>query len=167
MTENEIEQPESLGKIIAQLVKELVQVELKQQLPIIKHDLLMPKYLYHCPMDYAYESSAPLFEPNSEIDGESIPIPPPMCRPGYSPDDDGKYLEWGQYDHDRIMALIEQHHGMKDNMSILDWGCASGRVLRHFIQEQEQYHWKLHGTDIQAVLVEWMRRYFPIDINVT
>ena len=67
MTENEIEQPESLGKIIAQLVKELLQEEFKQQVPIIKHDLLMPKYLYHCPMDYAYESSAPLFEPK-ELD---------------------------------------------------------------------------------------------------
>ncbi len=166
MPENKIEKSGQLGGLIAEFVKALVQQEFQQQLPVMKHDFLRAKYMYHYPMDDAKESSPPLFGPNIEMEGESIPIPPPMCRPGYSPDDDEKYLEWGKYDHDRIMTLIEQHHGIQDHMSILDWGCSSGRVLRHFIKEQEKYYWQLNGTDIQAFLVEWMRRYFPNDIKV-
>ena len=136
--------------------------------PLVKlrHDLLMPKYFYHCPIDYELESHAPIYEPSIIVEGESLPIPPPACRPGYSPDDDLKYIEWGKSDHSVIMDIIEKHYEIKSDVAILDWGCSSGRVLRHFRQQQESHNWKLHGTDIQAYLVEWMRRNFPQDINV-
>jgi len=87
-------------------------------------------------------------------------------RPGYSPDDDQHYLEWGKHDHDHIMTLIKKHRGVDPGMSILDFGCSSGRVLRHFYEEYKTLDWRLHGIDIQAYLVEWMRRNFPPEIQV-
>jgi SAM-dependent methyltransferase len=132
----------------------------------VEHDLVMPKYMFHQPMDRGTESHAPQFPPPVQIPGEPFPLPPADCRPGYAPDDDGLYLRWGKSDHDEILKVIEKHHGLTQGMSILDFGCSSGRVLRHFYREQQLLGWKLLGTDIQANLVEWMRRYFPNEIEV-
>lgn len=40
-------------------------------------------------------------------------------------------------------------------------------MLRHFYNnEHKTLGWKLHGSDIQAYLVEWMRQHFPREIEV-
>jgi SAM-dependent methyltransferase len=147
-----------LDKVIIDLANERIKN--------ISHDLEMPKYLYHFPLDYYLESHSPIYDESIHIEGEIFPVPPPKCRPGYSPDDDKFYLEWGKNDHDFIMQIIEKHHPNKSNLAILDWGCSSGRVLRHFYKERQLYGWELNGTDIQSYLVEWMRRNFPSDINI-
>lgn len=139
---------------------------LDSKLADMKHDLLMPKYLYHAPIDYDTESYAPIYEPSIQIEGEWLPVPPPNVRPGYSPEDDKRYLQWGKDDHDFILSMIDKHYKIEDNLSILDWGCSSGRVLRHFYKELKTQNWKLYGTDIQAYLVEWMRRNFPPEITI-
>lgn len=126
----------------------------------------LPRYFYHVPMDYGIESHPPRFGDPVIRAGEPFPIPPADCRPGYSPDDDDHYLEWGRSDHDEIVRVIERHRGIKRDMALLDFGCSSGRVLRHFWKEHKELGWKLIGTDIQALLVEWMRRYFPREIEV-
>jgi SAM-dependent methyltransferase len=117
-------------------------------------------------MDYSSESHPPAIASVAIQRGDSLPLPPPECRPGYSPEDDEHYLRWGKSDHDLILSIIERHHGLKDGIDILDWGCSSGRVLRHFYAENRSRGWKLHGTDVQALLVEWMRRNFPAEIDV-
>ena len=132
----------------------------------LHHDQLMPKYLYHAPLDYSTESHPPEFGTSILLPGQSIPIPPSNCRPGYAPDDDQLYLRWGKSDHDFIMKIVEKHYGVKRDISILDFGCSSGRVLRHFDQERRDLNWNLKGTDIQAFLVEWMRQYFPPEFEV-
>jgi SAM-dependent methyltransferase len=136
------------------------------QIDRIEHELRMPKYLFHQPMDASTESHAPEYSAPVIVAGEPFPLPPPVCRPGYAPDDDHLYLTWGKSDHDVIMGLVEKHHGVQPGMTILDFGCSSGRVLRQFYKEQQELGWKLVGTDIQAYLVEWMRRYFPDDIEI-
>jgi SAM-dependent methyltransferase len=136
------------------------------QIERIEHELHMPKYLFHQPMDGGTESHAPEYPAPVIVPGEPFPLPPAVCRPGYAPDDDALYLKWGKSDHDVIMSLIRKHHGVERDMTILDFGCSSGRVLRQFYKEQQELGWKLKGTDIQAYLVEWMRRYFPDDIEV-
>lgn len=57
----------------------------------IRHDLLMPKYLFTSPLDYDVESHPPKYDPPNFLAGEELPIPPPRCRPGYSPDNDMFY----------------------------------------------------------------------------
>jgi SAM-dependent methyltransferase len=136
------------------------------QIDRIEHELHMPKYLFHQPMDAGTESHAPEYPAPVIVPGEPFPLPPAVCRPGYAPDDDALYLKWGKSDHDVIMSLIRKHHGVERDMTILDFGCSSGRVLRQFYKEQQELGWNLKGTDIQAYLVEWMRRYFPDDIEV-
>lgn len=136
------------------------------KLASVEHDLGMPKYYYHCPIDYATESHAPVFDPPVHVEGETLPLPPPKCRPGYAPNDDALYLSWGRSDHDHLLGIISRHYGLRDRVHILDWGCSSGRVLRHFYREAKERGWKLHGVDIQAFLVEWMRCHFPPDINL-
>lgn len=137
-----------------------------RQLESMVDGLKMPRYLYHSPLDYSLETHPPSYGASIAVEGEPLPVPPKECRPGYSPDDDQHYLEWGKYDHDLIMDIIAKHRGFKDNFEILDWGCSSGRVLRHFYQEAKSRGWKIRGVDIQAYLVEWMRRNFPPEIKI-
>ena len=133
----------------------------------IKHDLLMPKYLYTSPLDDEIESHMPKYDPAIFLPGEEPPIPPPECRPGYSPYDEELYLRWGKEDHDFIIEIIRKHRGVERGLWILDWVCSSGRVLRHFYaNEHKTLGWRLYGTDIQAYLVEWRRQSFPREIEV-
>lgn len=132
----------------------------------LEHDIQMPKYLYHSPADYSVESHPPSYGPSINVDGELLPVPPPECRPGYSPDNDQQYLNWGRSDHEVIVNIIDKHIGIKEDLEILDWGCSSGRVLRHFYNEHKILKWRLHGIDIQAYLIEWMRRNFPPEFNI-
>lgn len=132
----------------------------------VRRDLLMPKYFYHFPLDCDLESHAPVYPPSIKIEGEPLPVPPPECRLNYAVNDDRHYLNWGRSDHDVVMSLVRKHRGIDNDMSILDWGCSSGRVLRHFYQEHQSHGWKLYGIDIQANLVEWMRQNFPREFHV-
>jgi SAM-dependent methyltransferase len=145
-------------------VKDKVNKTLK--LGQIQSDLMAPKYFFHNPIDYNKETHVPMFGDNHWIKGQELPIPPPDFRPGYSPDNDQFYIEWGKSDHDVITAIIEKHYPIIENVSILDFGCSSGRVLRHFLTEHKEKKWKLYGTDIQAHLVEWMRRNFPDHMQI-
>ena len=86
------------------------------RLRIYGNDLTMPRYFYHSPMDYGIESHPPRFGDPVIRAGEPFPIPPADCRPGYSPDDDDHYLEWGRSDHDEIIRLIEKHRGINRDM---------------------------------------------------
>ncbi|HAC66152.1 MAG TPA: hypothetical protein DCF68_22120 [Cyanothece sp. UBA12306] len=152
--------------LILESIDNKLALALEKELAQIKHDLTMPKYFYHSPIDYSTETYTPEYEPSIMMEGEEIPVPPPRCRPGYSPDDDQNYIEWGKYDRDNIYSIIEKHYGIHDNMSILDFGCSSGRVLRHFYPQLKENNWNLYGTDIQAFLVEWMRRNFPPEFKI-
>ena len=144
-----------------------VEIErLRRRVETLEGDVMMSKYLYHSPLDYHRETHAPIYDEAIWVEGEPLPLPPPLCRPGYSPDDDQHYLQWGRDDHDLILDVIKNNHGLREKMDILDWGCSSGRVLRHFYAEQQSLGWRLHGTDIQCFLVEWMRRHFPDSFDV-
>ncbi len=132
----------------------------------IKVDLVMPKHFYHHPMDGLMESHPPVYAPSITVAGEPLPVPPPDVRPGYSPDNDIHYLDWGKSDHDFIVDLIKKHGNYGPDLAILDWGCSSGRVLRHFYAEHGKLNWALFGIDIQAFQIEWMRQNFPSTFSV-
>jgi FkbM family methyltransferase len=48
----------------------------------------------------------------------------------------------------------------------MDFGCSSGRVLRHFLTESREQGWKLTGVDVSARRIEWLRRNFPSEFQV-
>jgi SAM-dependent methyltransferase len=126
---------------------------------------IMPRYGFHQPFDYLLDSRLPDFDAPVRVEGEVLPLPPVRDRMGYSADD-REYLNWGRYDHDLILKHIERHGGLREGMSILDFGCSSGRVLRHFHKENLERNWSLYGVDLMARPLEWVRQNFPNEFCV-
>lgn len=126
---------------------------------------VMPRFGFHQPLDYHVQTTPPDFLPPVWISGVELPLPPPPERMGY-PADDALYLEWGKFDHDLVVAQVQQRLGLNTGTRILDFGCSSGRVLRHFWEERTNLNWELTGVDIQARPIEWMRLNFPRDFCV-
>jgi SAM-dependent methyltransferase len=122
---------------------------------------VMPRFGFHQPLDYLPLTLPPSFETPTQDSTTGLLIPTGADRFGYSPEDTNKYLAWGKYDHDQLIRVIEKHSLMRDEMSILDFGCSSGRVLRHFEAECKDRKWKLYGCDIQARAIQWIRQYLP------
>jgi len=120
----------------------------------------MPQYGYHQPLDYRIETFPPKFAPAVIVEGNDLPLPPVATRMGY-PAEDSVYLDMGKYDHDQIVAIISAHRKNLRDLDLLDFGCSSGRVLRHFDHERRELNWRLYGVDIQALPIEWLRRHFP------
>jgi len=91
--------------------------------------------------------------------GTSIPVPASGNRAGYSPQTDATYLTSGKAERDAIGRVAAQHgielHAARD---ILDWGCSTGRVLRHFADLPDQT--RLWGCDIDEGSIEWAQRHF-------
>lgn len=127
---------------------------------------VMPRFGFHQPLDYCEVTLPPKFAPVVTCERSKLPIPGGSDRFGYAPEDSDKYLQWGKYDHDQLMSIINNILGSLHGASILDFGCSSGRVLRHFDDQRANDNWSLYGCDIQAQAIEWMRRNFPCQFNV-
>ena len=126
---------------------------------------VMPRFGFHQPIDYLTDTAAPAFASAVQVPGEQLPLPAFADRMGY-PADDQAYLEHGAYDASLVRAQIERHLGQRENLAILDFGCSTGRVLRHFHSDHQQRNWQLYGVDIQAYCIEWLRRHFPNEFTV-
>ena len=126
---------------------------------------VMPRFGFHQPLDYNVDTYPANFDDAVLIPGQILPLPPAKERMGY-PEDNEQYLSWGESDKILICKQIEKYMGHKENISILDFGCSSGRVLRHFYEESQKRNWKLFGVDVQARPIQWMRDNFPKDFCV-
>ncbi|CAB4567424.1 MAG: methyltransferase domain-containing protein [Actinobacteria bacterium] len=115
---------------------------------------VMPRFMFHQPLDYD-KISLPI--KSIQPDRTSPRVPTDEFRFGYSLGDESVYLEWGAYDHGLILNEIKRAGIMKDGLSILDFGCSSGRVLRHFEAQVNKNGWRVIGCDIQARAIESMR----------
>ena len=115
---------------------------------------VMPRFMFHQPLDYL-----DLTFPKKVIQPQrqSPLVPTDEFKFGYSVGDDSEYLAWGAYDHEVIMNEIRRAGLDRDNLKVLDFGCSSGRVLRHFESEIENQNWEMMGCDIQATAIESMR----------
>jgi ubiquinone/menaquinone biosynthesis C-methylase UbiE len=127
---------------------------------------MMPRFAFHQPLDYLYDTlppdfgGAPMF-----VDGEPFAIPPVGMRGGY-PADNTEYLASGSDHYSYYLEQIAKHRGLDRNLSILEFGCATGRVLRHFHRQRSDLHWTLMGCDVQCSHIEWLRQSWPQDICV-
>ncbi len=125
----------------------------------------LPRFAYHLPLDYSEQTMPPRFDPPVWVDGEALPLPPLNERHGSTTTDE-EYLSWGRYEKDLILGYMRDGLPALDGISIMDFGCSSGRILRHFHPDAQSQAWKLTGVDVSARRIEWMRRNFPRDIQV-
>lgn len=127
---------------------------------------VMPRFAFHQPLDYLWDTLPPDFGgPAVLVEGEDLPLPPPGMRGGYSADD-GEYLATGRNHQAIYLEQIEKHLGLNQNATIMEFGCATGRVLRHFNKQRNELGWSMIGCDVQADHVEWLRQNWPDDICV-
>ena len=102
----------------------------------------------------------------SEIDAcavrDSLPLPNPDEREGYWHDQHAAYWLSGLSDYLFLSELIAALPSVDGCPRVLDFGCASGRVLRHFHCQSGDY--LLFGTDINRRNIKWIRAHLPAAI---
>jgi SAM-dependent methyltransferase len=64
------------------------------------------------------------------------------------------YVEIGAAVHGALVDLLDRP---LDGRRVLDFGCGSGRVLRHFLADAGRA--ELHGCDIHPPSIDWLRRH--------
>jgi len=86
------------------------------------------------------------------------PLPRPEDRQGYYRGSHLDYWGSGLVEEQRILATLRRHGiELAPGDGLLDLGCASGRVLRHFAcQEEGLLCW---GADIDRGAIDWMHRH--------
>jgi SAM-dependent methyltransferase len=122
---------------------------------------VMPRFGYHQPLDYHLVTLPPHYDTCERDGATGLAIPSARYRFGYAPEDTAHYLAWGRYDHDELMAVQALYGARPEDCAVLDLGCSSGRVLRHFHSEWASRRWRLYGCDIQALAIQWLRDFFP------
>jgi SAM-dependent methyltransferase len=96
-----------------------------------------------------------------------LPLPDPyLIYLVAGTDDVDWFLHAGLLGASCIRDVLTRNNISMDQMdAILDFGCGVGRVLRHFYPST---HAKLHGTDINELLVSWCRsnlKFADISLN--
>ncbi len=132
-------------------------------MPVVRREYtVMPRFLYHQPLDYQVSTKPPIFDQVVSYPGERLPLPGARDRMDYHPHNDREYLRTGKYDHDLVISFVNRHcKSDRKPFRLLDFGCSSGRVLRHFDEQHSVNGWELYGVDIQAHPIEWIRRHLP------
>jgi len=92
-------------------------------------------------------------------------LPSPADREGYAPGRDYDYWLSGLKDYLAVKRLLRRHGVSLDaGTRILDFGCASGRVLRHF-DAHEKGH-ALWACDVNPRHVSWVSSFLGPSIRV-
>ena len=91
---------------------------------------------------------------SSSVDGDGVPVPPATLRNWVAGTDDlAWFLEGGQLGAQTVASLLaRQNVALAELGSILDFGCGSGRVLRHLRRFDRV---RIHGTDVNPAAVAW------------
>jgi SAM-dependent methyltransferase len=89
-------------------------------------------------------------------------LPATNDREGYYGPDHFSYWASGLLDTRHLLAAAAEH-GVAVN-DYLDFGCASGRVLRHMALERPEA--RVLGCDINRLHVEWCNAYMPSNCSV-
>lgn len=90
---------------------------------------------------------------------DTLPIPAAANREGYHGERHYDYWLSGLKDYLQIKQRLAHYHlPFPQRGSVLELGCATGRVLRHFLcQEPEVEMW---GVDINLSHIEWLLQFF-------
>ncbi len=88
---------------------------------------------------------------------DSWPIPCPEDREGYMPGHDGQYWLSGLEDYLKICKAAKRYN--VNARSVFDFGCASGRVIRHFAAQSDIP--EIWGSDINRRHIRWLYEFMP------
>ncbi|QDU69220.1 class I SAM-dependent methyltransferase [Engelhardtia mirabilis] len=100
----------------------------------------------------------PLERLDEFVDRDPWPLPHPDDREGYHGERHFDYWLSGLTDWWSIGRTLARHGAdLAPGAAVLDLGCASGRVLRHFLAQGDRLD--LFGADINHRHVEWVRRH--------
>lgn len=98
------------------------------------------------------------------IQKDVAPLPVTEDREGYHGDEHYEHWLSGLSDYVKIVAAAKSSGLQLNSKSrVLDFGCASGRVLRHFAAQSEVQAW---GCDISENHVVWCNQYLPDKVKV-
>ncbi len=97
------------------------------------------------------------------VESDRNVIPLPIDREGYCPNNHIEYWSSGLGEAQLIADQVALHAQVEVDR-FLDFGCASGRVLRHFSCLRP--HWRLFGADIGIPNVAWARQHLHPGINI-
>ncbi|MCV0396081.1 MAG: class I SAM-dependent methyltransferase [Rhizobiaceae bacterium] len=93
---------------------------------------------------------------------DTYPLPMTKDREGYYGDNHYSYWASGLQDYKNITECCARL-GV-DLRSYLDFGCATGRVIRHFAVNSPEV--EVLGCDINRAHVEWVAQHLPASIKV-
>lgn len=88
---------------------------------------------------------------------DPYPIPCADDREGYSPGYDGVYWLSGLEDYLKIMEVANRYDVQP--RSVFDFGCATGRVIRHFAAQSDIP--EIWGSDINGRHIRWLCEHMP------
>ncbi|MEM9412239.1 MAG: class I SAM-dependent methyltransferase [Planctomycetota bacterium] len=88
---------------------------------------------------------------------DSAPIPCPDDRERYSLHHNEQYWYSGLNDYLTVLEATKRH-GLEVK-KFFDFGCASGRVIRHFVAQTEID--EIWGSDINARHIRWLCEFMP------
>jgi len=89
---------------------------------------------------------------------EGFPIPPSNLTMGYGSGNMESYMASGQWSHDALCSLLAAHNVvMMPGDAMLDWGCASGRVVQYFRDLTPAC--EVWGGDVDAPSIEWAKTH--------
>ena len=95
------------------------------------------------------------------VNKDTWPIPTAEDREGYSAGFDEAYWLSGLEDYLKIMKIANQNEITPK--SVMDFGCATGRVVRHFAAHSDVP--EIWGTDINQRHVRWLYEYLPMNVK--
>jgi len=92
---------------------------------------------------------------------DTYPVPCAEDREGYLPGYDGQYWLSGLEDYLKI-EQVAKRYGVTPR-SVFDFGCASGRVIRHFAAQSDVP--EIWGSDINRRHIRWLYEFMPHTIK--
>ena len=72
-----------------------------------------------------------------------------------------RYLDTGLQHAGMFARLIDQHASAAASLSVLEWGCGPGRLIRHMPQLLAGRTMQLTGADYNAESIAWCRAHLP------
>ena len=96
------------------------------------------------------------------LEKDKYPLPEIKDREGYYREDHFGYWAGGFQDATNILEAPKKHK--VDIRTYLDFGCATGRVMRHIAIGESNI--RTLGCDINRLHVEWCNTYLPVEATV-
>jgi SAM-dependent methyltransferase len=100
-------------------------------------------------------------EPSEFAHLDPHPLPKPIDREGYATEENSdRYWISGLSDWRNVSSAIKRHLPATEKIRLLDFGCASGRVLRHALTQPGEAI-EIHGCDLAPANIQWIKLHLP------